>query len=291
MPRKIAFIGLGRMGAPMASRLVAAGHDVTVFNRTSSKADPLVSAGARRADTPAVAAKGCEIAITMVEADKDVREVILGPEGAVHGLARGAVVVDCTTTSPDTAREIGQALSERGMGFLDAPVTGLDIGARNGTLSIMVGGAEEHLERVREVLEVLGRKITRFGPNGAGQTAKACNQILCAVNMVGIVEALHLARLNGLDLNGLIDALAPGAGGSWAFSTFAPRIAAGDFAPGGRLALMIKDLRIIGEAAGRVGLPVDGCRVALRLFEDNAAHGESDDGTQAMYKALSRSTN
>ena len=288
MSRSIGFIGLGRMGAPMAGRLLSAGHRVTVYNRTASKCAPLVTEGARHANTPADAAQGNEIVFSMVGGSKDVEEVLLGPHGALQGASPGSVFVDMTTIAPDAARRIGRELRSANVGFLDAPVTGLDVGARAGTLSIMVGGDAADLNPVRDVLEVLGKRITHFGPQGSGQFAKACNQILCAVNMVGIVEALHLARLGGLDPERLLEALAPGAGGSWAFSTFGPKIVKGDFAPGGRLALMTKDLRIIAEAAGALGLPVEGASLAQRYFTDNESHGEAGLGTQAMYKALER---
>ncbi|MBI3857215.1 MAG: NAD(P)-dependent oxidoreductase, partial [Planctomycetes bacterium] len=158
----------------------------------------------------------------------------------------------------------------------------------DGTLSLLVGGEAADLERVRDVLSILGNRITLFGPQGAGQTAKACNQILCAVNMVGIVEALQLARLSGIEPATLVEALIPGAGGSWALERFGPQIVKGDFAPGGRIALMLKDLGIIEDAAKDVGLPLAGASAAKRYFEENVAHGEADLGTQAMYKAVER---
>jgi 3-hydroxyisobutyrate dehydrogenase len=286
--RAIGFIGLGRMGEPMARRLVRAGHRLTVCNRTAAKCAPLVAEGARAAGTPREAAAGADIVFTMVPATADVEEALLGPSGAVRGASPGAVFVDTSTISPDGARRIARELRSRAIGFLDAPVTGMDVGAREGTLSIMVGGEEADLERVRDVLEVLGRRITLMGPPGAGQVAKACNQILCSVNMVGLCEALHLARLSGLDPERLLEALQTGAGGSWALQHFGPKIARGDFQPGGRLALMLKDLAIIREEASRVGLPVEGAAVAARYFEDNVARGEAALGTQAMYKAVGR---
>jgi 3-hydroxyisobutyrate dehydrogenase len=288
VPRSIGFIGLGIMGSAMARRLVDAGHRVTVYNRDAKKAEPLVAAGARRGATPRAAAEGAEIVISMVTDSKAVEAVLLGPEGAIHGGAQGAVFVDMTTMHPATARKIGEALRAKGVAFLDAPVTGMEFRARDGTLSILVGGEAADLERVRDVLSILGSRITHFGPQGAGQIAKACNQILCAVNMVGIVEALHLARLSGLDPKTLVEALVPGAGGSWALERFGPQIVRGDFEPGGRIALMLKDLGIIEETAKSLGLPVEGAAVAKRYFADNRAHGEADLGTQAMYKALER---
>jgi len=214
--------------------------------------------------------------------------VILGPDGAIHGAREGSVIVDMTTMHPSVAREVGAALRAKKIGFLDAPVTGMEFRARDGTLSLLVGGEKADLEKVRDVLSILGNRITHFGPQGSGQIAKACNQILCAVNMVGIVEALHLGRLNGLDPATLVEALVPGAGGSWALERFGPQIVRGDFQPGGRIALMLKDLGIAEETAAAVGLSLAGAAAAKKYFEDNQAHGEVDLGTQAMFKAVER---
>src|SRR5439155_1329644 len=263
---------------------------VAVFNRDAKKAEPLVAAGARRSATPRAAAEGAEVVISMVTDSKAVEDVLLGPDGAIHGGAKGSVFIDMTTMHPATARKIGESLRAKGIAFLDAPVTGMEFRARDGTLSILVGGEKADLDRVRDVLSILGNRVTHFGPQGAGQIAKACNQILCAVNMVGIVEALHLARLSGLDPKTLVEALVPGAGGSWALERFGPQIVKGDFAPGGRIALMLKDLSIIEDTARELGLPLTGVTAAKRYFQDNKAHGEADLGTQAMFKAIERAT-
>ncbi len=288
MPRTVGFIGLGIMGRVMARRLVDAGHRVTVWNRDASKTKELVDAGAKAAPTPKAASEGAEVVIIMVTDSAAVGNVALGPDGIIHGAPSGSVVVDMSTINPGSARRIGAALRARGIGFLDAPVTGMEFRAKEGTLSILVGGEKADLEKARDVLSVLGNRITYFGPQGAGQTAKACNQILCAVNMVGIVEALQLAKLSGLDPATLVEALVPGAGGSWALERFGPQIVKGDFAPGGRIALMLKDLAIIQDTAKEVGLPLAGATAARKYFEDNRAHGEADLGTQAMFKAVER---
>jgi 3-hydroxyisobutyrate dehydrogenase len=288
MPRHVGFIGLGLMGRAMARRLVDAGHRLTVWNRDPAKATELVAAGARLAATPRAAAEGNDVVISIVTDSAAVEQVLLGADGAAHGSRPGAVFIDMTTIHPASARKVGQALRTKGVGFLDAPVTGMEFRAREGTLSILVGGEKADLDRARDVLSVLGSKITHFGPQGTGQTAKACNQILCAVNMVGIVEALHLARLSGIEPGTLVEALVPGAGGSWALERFGPQIVKGDFAPGGRIALMLKDLGIIEDAARDAGLPLAGAAAAKKYFEDNKAHGEVDLGTQAMFKAVER---
>lgn len=289
MARSVGFLGLGIMGRAMARRLIDAGHRVTVWNRDASKAAELVAAGATLAKTPREAAQGAEVVIVIVTDSAVVESVVLGQDGVIHGCAPGTVVVDMSTIHPSVARKIGAALRDKKVGFLDSPVTGMEFRAKDGTLSLLVGGEKSDLEKARDVLSVMGNRITYFGPQGAGQTAKACNQILCAVNMVGIVEALHLGRLNGLDQATLVEALIPGAGGSWALDRFGPQIVKRDFAPGGRIALMLKDLGIIEETANEVGLPLAGAAAAKRYFEENKAAGEIDLGTQAMYKAVERS--
>jgi 3-hydroxyisobutyrate dehydrogenase len=287
-PLAIGFIGLGIMGGPMAARLIRAGHRVTVYNRTASKCEPLVAAGARAARTPREAAAGAQIVISIVTDSPDARAVLLGPDGAASGASPGALFIDMSTIAPAAARDIGTALGAQGLAFLDAPVTGGDVGAREGTLSILVGGAPGDLARAGPVLSVLGKRITHCGPLGAGQTVKACNQILCALNMVGIVEALHLAGASGIPAATLLEALVPGAGGSWALEKLGPRIAAGDFAPGFMIRLIQKDLRIVEAMAHQGGLPLAGTATAKAYFQDNEAAGEGDLGTQAMFKALER---
>jgi 3-hydroxyisobutyrate dehydrogenase len=288
MPRTVGFIGLGIMGLSMAKRLIEAGHTVTVYNRTASKAESLVKLGAKQAATPRDAAKGNEIVIGIVTDSPDVEAVFLGKDGAIHAAEKNALFIDMSTIAPETARKVGQALKEKGIAFLDAPVTGGDIGAREGTLSILVGGEKADLERAREVFNVMGKRITHCGPQGAGQTVKACNQILCAMNMMGIVEALHLARLSGIDQSLVVEALTPGAGGSWALEKLGSRIAKGDFNPGFYVDLIQKDLRIVQDEAKKLGLPLQGTAVTQKLFADNQKSGEGKLGTQAMYKAVER---
>jgi len=288
MPRTIGFLGLGIMGLSMAKRLVEAGHRVTVYNRTASKAAPLVALGATQAATPREAARGNEIVISIVTDSPDVEEVLIGKDGAMHGAEKNALFIDMTTIAPETARKVAQTLKARGIAFLDAPVTGGDIGARDGTLSILVGGEKTDLERAREVFSALGKRITHFGPHGAGQAAKACNQILCALNMTGVVEALHLAKRSGLDQAQVVEALSAGAGGSWALEKLGSRIAKGDFNPGFYVDLIQKDLRIVQDAAKPLGLPLEGTALAQKLFADNQKAGEGKLGTQAMYKAVER---
>jgi len=287
-PRSIGFLGLGIMGAAMARRLVEAGHRVAVWNRTASKCAPLAALGARVAPTPRDAASGAELVISIVNDSPDVEAVLLGPDGAAQGAAPGTLVVDMSTIDPAAARRIGEALRARGIAFLDAPVTGGDVGAREGTLSILVGGATADLERAREVLSAMGKRITHCGPTGAGQTMKAANQVLCAVTLLGVVEALHFAGRNGLEPALLLEALAAGAGGSWTLSNYGPRIARGDFAPGFKVKLLLKDLRIVFAAAQAAGVPLEGTALARRLLDDVAASGGAELGTHAMHQAHAR---
>jgi 3-hydroxyisobutyrate dehydrogenase len=286
--RRVGFIGLGIMGFPMAKRLIEAGHLLTVYNRTASKAEPLVKMGAKAAATPADCARGAEFVISIVTDSPDVEAVLLGKDGALSGAKAPTLFIDMSTIAPDAARRISLALGEKGISFLDAPVTGGDVGAREGTLSILVGGEKEDLEKARELFNAMGKRITHCGAQGAGQTVKACNQILCALNMLGICEALHLANRSGIDPALVVDALSPGAGGSWALEKLGSRIAKGDFDPGFMVDLIQKDLRIVQAAAERIGLPIKGVNVAQGYFADNQKNGEGRLGTQALFKALGR---
>lgn len=285
---RLGFIGLGIMGQPLVGHLLKAGYPVAVHSRTRAKAAAAESAGARWCATPAQAAGDCDVLLTMVTDTPDVEQVLFGPQGAAEALQPGAAVVDLSTISPDATRDFAARLAARGVDLLDAPVTGGDIGARNAILTIMVGGNAAALERVRPILEVLGKKIVHVGPSGAGQALKACNQVMCAVNLIGICEAFLLARRCGIDLNLLIETLATGAGGSWALANYGPRIARGDFAPGFMVKLQQKDLRIAQETAQQVGVAMPGVALAQQLFRTVEALGGAEDGTQALFKALQR---
>lgn len=253
---KIGFIGLGTMGAPMARRLLDAGHDVAVHNRTRAKEEPLAAAGARRAATPRDAADGAEIVITIVGDSPDVREVVLGPDGAAHGMAAGAVLVDMSTIAPSATREIAAELAARGVSMLDAPCSGGSEGAKNGTLSIMVGGDEAVLERVRPVLEVLGSTLTRVGDAGAGQLCKAVNQVVIAGTYAAVAEGLALAMASGIDADATLKAISGGAAGSWGLTNRGPNMLEGRYPLGFRTRLHRKDLGIALEAAREQGVPL-----------------------------------
>lgn len=274
------------MGHPMAGHLLRAGHALYVHTRTASKAGPLLEAGAVWCDSPAEVGRQCNLLITIVTDTPDVESVLFGPRGAAETLRRGSCVVDMSTISPDATREFAGRLAERRVTLLDAPVTGGDVGARNATLTIMVGGEAAAFEQVRPVLEKLGQRIVHVGPSGSGQMLKACNQVLCAVNMIAVCEALTLAGRSELNLDAAIETLASGAGGSWALANLGPRIVKDDLAPAFMIELMQKDLRIVQAAAQALRVALPGTALAQQLFRAVEAEDGAKLGTQAMILAL-----
>lgn len=286
---RIGFIGLGIMGRPMAGHLRRAGYPLSVYTRTRKTADEIVAAGATWCESPAAVAAECDVLLTIVTDTPDVKAVLFGPDGAAEQLRAGSTVVDMSTINPDATREFAKRLAERDVTMLDAPVTGGDVGARKGTLTIMVGGPADAFERARPILECMGRNIVHVGPSGAGQTLKACNQILCALNMIGVCEAIMLARRSDLDLSQLVETLGTGAGGSWALSNLGPKIASGDLEPAFMIELIQKDLRIVQDAAQRLRVALPGTALAQQLFRAVEADGRGGKlGTQAMIRAIEK---
>ncbi|MRG27496.1 MULTISPECIES: NAD(P)-dependent oxidoreductase [Laceyella] len=284
---KIGFIGLGIMGKSMARNLHRAGFEVTVWNRTAAKmAEAKAEWGAHLAVSPKDVAVRSDVVITMVGDTPDVREVVTGEEGVLAGARPGTVLIDMSTISPEATRELAELAAEKGVAMLDAPVSGGDVGARNGTLSIMVGGEEEVLEKVRPVLEAMGKTIVHCGPIGAGQTVKACNQILCGLNLLGMVEALAFAKKSGVDLEKMIQVTSQGAGGSWALANYGPRVVKGDLDPGFSVRFQQKDLRIVLAEAERMELPLLGTATVQQLLRAVQAHGGNEDGTQALVRVM-----
>jgi 3-hydroxyisobutyrate dehydrogenase len=283
---RVGWIGTGVMGASMAGRLLEAGYEVTVTTRTPAKAEALLDAGATWASTPTAVASTSDVLCTMVGYPADVREVLLGPEGALEALVAGAVAVDFTTSAPALAREIADLASARALEALDAPVSGGDIGARGGTLSIMVGGDASTFERVRPLFDVLGRTVVHQGGPGAGQHTKMVNQTLVASTLVGVCEALVYARRAGLDVERVLESVSSGAAGSWALSNLAPRALAGDFAPGFFVDHFVKDMDIaLGEARDlQVSLPALALVEQLCVALQAAGHGR--DGTQSLVSVV-----
>jgi len=285
---RIGWIGTGVMGASMAGRLIDAGYALTVYNRTKAKAQPLLDRGAQWADSPAAAAQGADVVATIVGYARDVEEVILGQAGVLAASKAPRVIVDFTTSSPDLAQRIAREAAGRGVQSLDAPVSGGDVGARNGTLSIMVGGDAAALDTVRPILAHLGQKITHVGPHGSGQHTKMVSQILIATMMIGVCEGLLYAQRAGLDPLKVIEAVGSGAAGSWSINNLGPRIVKRDFAAGFYVEHFLKDMGIALAEARRMNLTLPGLALAEQLYRAVAAHGHGRSGTQALMIALER---
>ena len=283
---RIGFVGLGIMGAPMALNLMKAGFSLKVYNRSDRPgAQQVVEAGAVRAASPREAAEGSDVIVTIVTDTPDVEAVILGEEGVIHGARRGATVIDMSTISPRATRDIAARLKESGVHMLDAPVSGGDVGAQQGTLSIMVGGEQAVFDDCLPVFEAMGRNINLIGGSGAGQTTKACNQIAVACANLAMAEALMLAAASDLDVQKVLDAISGGAAGSWQMTNLGPRILQGDFAPGFMVRLQQKDLKLVLEAANDVKLALPGTSIAHQYFNIVERLGGADEGTQALIKA------
>lgn len=282
--RKIGFIGTGVMGKSMASHLLKAGHDLYTYTRTKEKASDLVEAGAFWCESPAEVAKQSDVVITIVGYPADVEEVYLGNEGLINHAKPGTYFIDMTTSSPSLAAEIAEKAKEQGMYSLDAPVSGGDIGARNATLTIMVGGEEAPFEEMKPILSLLGQNIILQGPAGSGQHTKMCNQIAIASNMIGVCEALVYAKKAGLNPEQVLASISSGAAGSWSLSNLAPRIVSENFEPGFYIKHFIKDMKIALDEADKMKLDVPGLSLAKKLYETVAELGEENSGTQALYK-------
>jgi len=288
MTDRIGFIGLGIMGRPMARNLMKAGFPLTVWNRSRPGIDELVSEGAAEGGSPADVARRSDVVITIVGDSPDVEEVTLGAKAIIEGAHAGLVHIDMSTISPQVTRRIAERLAEAGVEMLDAPVSGGQQGAIEGTLSIMVGGKAETLERCRPVLAAMGGKIVHCGPAGAGQTVKLCNQIAVALTNLGMCEALVFAARSGIDPRVMIEAVSAGAGTSWQLQNLAPRIVERDFRPGFKVAHQGKDLRLALEAAAAMAAPLPGTGLVAELFSALEADGLGEEGTQALVKALEK---
>jgi 3-hydroxyisobutyrate dehydrogenase len=283
---RIGWIGLGVMGAPMCGHLLDAGFALTVHTRSPSKAAPLRERGAAWADTPLAVARASDVVFTLVGFPEDVREVVLGEEGALAGCTPGNVLVDMTTSEPSLAVEIARAAHARGVHAVDAPVSGGDVGAREARLSIMIGGETEVVQALQPCWERMGRTVVHQGGPGAGQHAKMVNQTLIASNMVGVCEALLYAQRAGLDLETVLESVASGAAGSWSLSNLGPRIIANDFAPGFFVEHFVKDMGIALREAERMNLALPGLALARQLYVALSAQGHGRSGTQALALAL-----
>lgn len=275
----------------MAGHLLAAGYPLTVNTRSKDRAAALLGKGAKWADTPADAARAADVVFTCVPDTPDVEAVVFGKggkDGIVDAARDGLIVVDHSTISPSATRQMAAALAKKGARLLDAPVSGGDVGARNATLAIMVGGDEPAFDRVRPMFEKMGKTITYCGPSGNGQLTKLVNQVLVSLTNMAVCEGLTFARAAGLDAQKTITAVAGGAAGSWQLANLGPRMVAGDFAPGFMVKLQQKDLRLILEAAKELGLGLNGLKLVHRLFDQAIEQGRAEQGTQALFAVVEK---
>lgn len=286
MALRVGWVGVGVMGRHMCGHLMKAGHEATVFSRTAAKCQPLVDKGATMAYSPKEVAEQSDIVFTMVGAPDDVQDVTLGEFGVLAGLKPGGLVCDMTTSTPGLALQVAAWAAAQGCLAMDAPVSGGDVGAEAGTLSIMCGGSKPAMDLATPLLELMGSRIQYMGGPGAGQHTKMCNQILACSNMVGMCESLVYAQRSGLDPLAVIDAIGAGAAGSWAINNLGARVVQRDFAPGFMIEHMAKDLGIALGEAERLGLELPGLALAERLYAALNARGHGRDGTQALILAL-----
>ncbi|MFS0874411.1 NAD(P)-dependent oxidoreductase [Solibacillus isronensis] len=281
---KIGFIGTGVMGASIVMHLLNAGHDVTIYTRTKSKAADLIAAGAKWAETPAQASIEQDIIFTMVGYPKDVEEVYIGENGIFSAAKQGAIVIDMTTSEPTLAKKLYHEASERGLHSLDAPVSGGDIGAKNGTLSLMVGGDRDVFEKMQPTFELFGQNIIYQGVAGSGQHTKMCNQIAIASGMIGVCESMAYGLKAGLTMDEVLRSITAGAAGSWSLSNLAPRMLKGNLEPGFYLKHIIKDMKIALDEAERMNLQLPGLSLAKSMYDQLLEEGYGDNGTQALIK-------
>ena len=275
---RIGFCGLGTMGRHMAGNLRRAGFEVTVWNRTPGRAGDLLAAGCREAASPAELAGGVDIVVTCVSDTPDVEAVLFGPDGVASGIAAGGMVVDCSTISPEATRAFAARLAGLGVGWLDAPVSGGSEGAKNGTLTIMVGGAGADLERARPVLDAMGKTITHFGPAGSGQAVKAVNQVVISGVYLAVAEGMVLAMKAGLDPEAVVAALGGGVAGSWILANRSAKMVGNAYPLGFKTSLHLKDLGIALELARQLGvvLPVTGLAAQLEAGLVARGYGDED---------------
>jgi 3-hydroxyisobutyrate dehydrogenase len=286
--QQLAFIGLGVMGGPMAAHLVDAGHALKVHTRTKSKSRTATNKGATWAATPAEAADGADVVFLCVPDTPDVEKVLFGAGGAAETIRRGAIVVDHSTISPSATRGFAKQLAAKGAKLLDAPISGGDVGARNGTLSIMVGGDESAFKRVEPLLRSMGTTITHCGDSGTGQLTKLVNQVLVTVTNLAVCEALVFGKRNGLDLEKTIAALVGGAAGSWQLANLGPRMIKHDLKPGFTIDLQQKDLKIVLQTAEESNTSLPAASLVHQLFTAAQAAGHGKDGTQALFTVLEK---
>lgn len=284
----VGWIGTGVMGRWMCQHILPLASQVLVHNRSKQKAEPLLSAGAIFTESPEEIAKKADIIFTIVGLPSDVEEVYFGEKGLLRHAEKGTIFVDMTTTKPSLAIRIQHAAKEKGCDSIDAPVSGGDIGAREGRLSIMAGGNEETFQRILPFFENMGKSYILQGPPGAGQHTKMCNQIVIAGTMIGVTEALLYARKAGLDGKTLVDTISKGAAGCWTLDNLAPRVLQDDFKPGFMIDHFVKDMGIALEESRSMGLSLPGLALVQQLYIALQGTGDGTKGTQALIKALDR---
>lgn len=283
---RVAFLGLGTMGAAMAANLARAGFALTVWNRTQGRAPELIELGAKVAATPAQAAAAADLVVVCVSDTPDVEAVLFGADGVAEGARPGTLVIDCSTIAPSGAWDFAARLHQRDLAMIDAPVSGGSEGARNATLTIFVGGAERDVERARPVLQALGRTITHVGPIGAGQAVKAVNQVILAGTYLGVAEGIVLAIKAGLDVEQVVGALAGGAAQSWVLANRSGRMLDNDYPLGFKVALHRKDLGIALDLANQLGAALPVSALAAQLESGLIARGHGDDDMSALARAI-----
>jgi 3-hydroxyisobutyrate dehydrogenase len=283
---RVGFVGLGIMGSGMARNLLAAGHELVVWNRTRERMRPLADAGAETATSPADLASQVDVVFVCVSDTPDVEEVLLGADGVVHGASEGTLVVDTSTISPEVTRRIADRLAESGIRMIDAPVSGGSEGAEQGTLSVMVGGDDHDVERARPYLETVSSRMTHVGGHGAGQAAKLCNQILVVTTMLGVSEAFVFAAAQGLDLQRVWEAVRGGAAGSWMLENRGPQVLARDWRPGFTIDLQQKDLRLVLQAADDASVPAVATGLVFQFYRTLQAAGLGHEGNHALVQAI-----
>jgi len=282
----IGFIGTGIMGKPMARNLLRAGYSLTVYSRTKSKARQLLDEGAAWAGSPADVAGDSDVVITCVTDTPDVKGLLLGENGVIETASRGLICVDMSTISPAATKEMGQVLEAKGVTLIDAPISGGETGAVEGRLSIMMGGPEEAVEKVRPIMEVMGRTVIYCGSLGCGQMTKLANQVMVVHTIMSVAEGLAFAEKAGLDLETTLKVTSAGAASSHSLKALGPKIIAGDFKPAFMVDLQQKDLRLILEYAEQLKLPLPGVALVHQLFTALQARGRGRDGTHAMIDVI-----
>ncbi len=283
---EIGFIGSGIMGAPMAGHLMNAGYSLNIFNRTRSKAQPLLARGAVWHDSPASIAACCDIVFTIVGYPSDVESVYLGEDGVLENMKPGGICIDMTTSSPALAVRIAGQAAAKNIAVLDAPVSGGDKGAQAGTLVVMLGGNEEAYNKAKHLIECFSSSITRFGGPGCGQHAKMCNQIAIAGAVQGTAEAVAYAEAKGLDVEQLIACIGGGAAGSWQLNNLAAKMSAGDYAPGFMIKHFLKDMKLAAEESAESDLVLETLKQAITRYTELENRGFADEGTQAVFRIM-----